>query len=286
MGDPVQKFLIFLFFFSSASLLVWAGSRLVQEGLKEYEKHYMSATSQALAEMFVFQDPRQLLLFNVILTIILMFLALLFTRNVVYILLFGSLGFAAPKLVIQRIRKRRLDRFALQLGDGLTMLSNGLRSGMNLAQSIEILESEMTPPISQEFGLVIRETKLGVPLNEALKNLAGRIPNDDLQLIIASVNIVLGLGGNLTEIFDSMSNIIRERGKIEEKTKALTAQGKLQGLVVGLLPTFLAVVMYFMDPLLMERMFTTPIGNIATATMITMQIIGYILIRKVTTIEI
>jgi len=285
--DPIlSKLLILVLVFSASTLFIWAATVLVDAWLKEYEKQFVESTSKTLTGMFIFMDPHKLFLFNIVITIIFILLGLIVTRNPLYLILFGAVGFLIPKFLIWQAKKRRLEKFAVQLVDSLMVLSNSLRSGMNLVQAIEVLETEQEPPISQEFGLVLREVRLGVSVMDALKNLAGRMPNDDLQLMVASMNIVLGMGGNLTEIFDSMANIIRERSKIELKTKSLTSQGKLQGLVVGMLPTGLGCLMFFMDPSMMKYMLTSILGNLAIAAMFILQIVGYILIRKITTIEI
>ncbi len=286
MGSMIPKLLIFLLVFCSVSLIVWAATILVTAALKDYEKRFVSATSTTLSGMFIFMDPHKLFVFNIVITILFLVIGLVFTRNPVYLILFGAVGFSIPKLLIWRAKRKRFEKFAGQLVDSLTVLSNSLRAGLNIVQAIEVLESEQEPPISQEFGLVLREIKLGVPVVDALKNLTKRIPNDDLLLMVASTNIVLGMGGNLREIFDSMADVIRERSKIEMKTKALTSQGKLQGLIVGLLPTGLGILMFIMDPPMMARMVTTTTGNLAIAAMFTMQIIGYLLIKRITTIEV
>jgi tight adherence protein B len=286
MGSMIPKSLIFLLVFCSVSLIVWAATILVTAALKDYEKRFVSATSSTLSGMFIFMDPHKLFIFNIVITILFLVIGLVFTRNPVYLVLFGAVGFSIPKILIWRAKRKRFEKFAGQLVDSLTVLSNSLRAGLNIVQAIEVLESEQEPPISQEFGLVLREIKLGVPVADALKNLTKRIPNDDLLLMVASTNIVLGMGGNLREIFDSMADVIRERSKIEMKTKALTSQGKLQGLIVGLLPTALGVLMFIMDPPMMARMVTTTTGNLAIAAMFTMQIIGYLLIKRITTIEV
>jgi tight adherence protein B len=286
MGSMIPKLLIFLLVFCSVSLIVWAATILVTAALKDYEKRFVSATSSTLSGMFIFMDPHKLFVFNIVITMLFLVIGLVFTRNPVYLVLFGAVGFSIPKILIWRAKRKRFEKFAGQLVDSLTVLSNSLRAGLNIVQAIGVLESEQEPPISQEFGLVLREIKLGVPVADALKNLTKRIPNDDLLLMVASTNIVLGMGGNLREIFDSMADVIRERSKIEMKTKALTSQGKLQGLIVGLLPTALGVLMFIMDPPMMARMVTTTTGNLAIAAMFTMQIIGYLLIKRITTIEV
>lgn len=286
MQDGIQKLIIYALIFLSAGLLAWVVAKFVQKLFGEYEKRYVEQATKTLSALFIFQDARKLFILNVAVTLLLALIGFALTRNILYTGLFAAVGFAIPRVLIWRAKQKRLDKFAEQLVDGLVVMSNALRSGQNLTQALETLELEMSPPISQEFGLVTREYKIGVGLEEALENLTRRIANEDLRLMVTAINVVLSLGGNITEVFDSIAHVIRERAKIEGKTRILTSQGKLQGLVVGLLPTFLGGVMYVMDPSTMERMLSSIIGNIALAVMVALQITGYLMIRKITTIEV
>lgn len=256
------------------------------EGVEGYGKTYMNRASKALSEMYIFQDARKIFLLNMAITGFFFLVGLVVSRSFFVGLLFGVFGFFTPRFFISHLRKKRYQQFEAQLVDGLLVLSNALRSGMNLVQAIETLEREMEAPISQEFGLVIRENRLGVNIEEALENLAKRIPSEDLSLLVTSINIVHGMGGNLMEIFDSMADVIRERNKLKGKTDALTSQGKLQGIIVGLMPTVIGVIMYVMDPAAMQRMFTSAIGIISIGVMLGLQITGFFILKKITTIRV
>jgi tight adherence protein B len=286
MNDIVPKFLMSILIFSSTCILAWTLILLAQEFLKEYEKQYVSETAKSLSEMFIFQDPKKVFLFNIIITVVFLLIGFACTDSIISIGCFGAFGFFLPRIFIWQAKKARFEKFAGQMVDGLLVLSNAMKSGMTLVQAMEILEAEQPAPISQEFGLVLREYKLGVPLETALENITKRMPNDDLKLMVSATNIVLGMGGNLMRIFDSLANVIRERSKLEGKTKALTSQGKLQGLVVGLLPTALGVMMYLLDPPMITRMLKTLSGNLALGLMVFLQVLGYFMIRKITSIEI
>ena len=286
MSYLLQKTLIYCLIFASVSFFIWAASRLFMDGFEGYGKSYMNRASKALSEMYIFQDARKIFLLNMAITGFFFFIGLIVSRSFFAGLLFGVFGFFTPRFFISYLRKKRHKQFDAQLVDGLLVLSNALRSGMNLVQAIEILEHEMEPPISQEFGLVIRENRLGVNIQEALENLAKRIPSEDLSLLVTSINIVHGMGGNLMEIFDSMSEVIRERNELKGKTDALTSQGKLQGIIVGLMPTVIGVIMYFMDPPAMQRMFTSAIGIISIGIMFGLQITGFFILKKITTIRV
>jgi tight adherence protein B len=286
MQDTIYVTGIFGLVFAATAVTVGWLTAIAQDLLRAYESHYVENVSRSLSAMFIFQDPRRLFFLNILITLVFMLVAVVLTRNPVYIALLTGIGFSIPRVMIWRARQKRLNQFAQQLVDGLTVLSNALRSGQNLIQSLETLELETSAPISQEFGLVMREYRVGVNIEAALTNLVKRVPNEDLKLMVTAINVVLSQGGNLAEIFESIAKVIRERSKLEGKTKALTSQGKLQGVVVGLLPTFLGGVMYLMDPATMGLMFTSLVGNLSLGGMVILQVVGYLLIRKVVSIEI
>ncbi|NNK85565.1 MAG: hypothetical protein HKO91_08455 [Desulfobacterales bacterium] len=286
MSYLLQKTLIYCLIFVSVSFFIWAAARLFMDGFEVYGKSYMNRASKALNEMYIFQDARKIFLFNMAITGFFFLIGLIVSQRFFAGVLFGVFGFFTPRFFISYLRNKRYQQFEAQLVDGLLVLSNALRSGMNLVQAIETLEQEMEAPISQEFGLVIRENRLGVNIEEALENLAKRVPSEDLSLLVTSINIVHGMGGNLMEIFDSMAEVIRERNKLKGKTDALTSQGKLQGIIVGLMPTVIGVIMYFMDPTAMQRMFTSAIGIVSIGVMLGLQITGFFILKKITTIRV
>ncbi|MDJ0780962.1 MAG: type II secretion system F family protein [Desulfosarcinaceae bacterium] len=286
MQDTIYFIGIYGLTFAASAVAVGWLTAIAQDLLEAYENRYVASVSRSLSAMFIFQDPRRLFFLNIIITLFFLLVAVALTRNPITIALLTGIGFSIPRVLIWRARQKRLEQFAQQLVDGLTVLSNALRSGQNLIQSLETLEVETGPPISQEFGLVMREYRVGVNIEAALENLVKRVPNEDLKLMVTAINVVLAQGGNLAEIFESIAKVIRERNKLEGKTKALTSQGKLQGVIVGLLPTFLGGIMYVMDPITMRLMFTTLVGNISLVAMVILQVVGYLLIRKVINIEI
>jgi tight adherence protein B len=214
-----------------------------------------------------------------------MLVAFCLTNNIIVIVMIGAICFFMPKFWIHMQKKFRISKFESQLVDTLVMMSSALRSGMNVMQAIELIEKEQVPPTSQEFGLVLRQYKVGVHLEQALENLADRIKLDDLSIWVICMNIVLSAGGNLTEMLDTLAEVIRERKKLDLKIKSTTAQGKLQAAVVTLLPTGLGLMMYWMDEAMMMRMFTTTLGMVMLGVMVTLQIAGFLMIRKIATLE-
>lgn len=178
---------------------------------------------------------------------------------VVTSLIGAALGFFAPVLAVRRAKGRRLRAFNNQLGDTITLLANSLRSGYSLLQSMEMVARESTPPVSEEFHRVVQEVGLGLSVQDALANLYRRVPSDDLDLMITAINIQHEVGGNLAQILDTIGHTIRERVRIKGEIRVLVAQQRISGYVVAALPIFLALILTFLAPSYMDKLFN-PIG--------------------------
>lgn len=201
-------------------------------------------------------------------------------------LLGGVLGFYAPRLWVRQMQARRLNAFNNQLGDTLILLANSLRSGYSLLQSMETVSRELPAPMSVEFARVVREIGLGLTIEEALAHMLQRIPSDDLDLVITAINIQHEVGGNLAEILDTISHTIRERVRIKGQIRAMTAQQRFSGYVISLLPFILGVIMFMINPNYIGRMFNEPCGIIMLIVGGLMIVAGYIIIRRITDIEV
>jgi tight adherence protein B len=215
---------------------------------------------------------------------------LLFLPNVFPGLVFGAfatiLGWKAPKPIVDWLYRRRVKKFTLQMVDGLSLMSNGLKSGLSVAQSLGLVVQEMPNPIQQEFNLILSENKLGVPLEEAFLNLSKRIKSDDVEMFVTSVNILKETGGNLAETFDTIVTTIRDRIKVEAKISAMTAQGFYQGVLVMCIPPMLAVSFYQTDPDYMRPLFTTPLGWVILMVILGLEVIGYFVIMRIIKIDV
>jgi tight adherence protein B len=195
-------------------------------------------------------------------------------------------GFFLPMLTVKHYRKRRIIRFNSQLVDALQAMSNAFKAGLTFQQSIEQISKDAMPPLQQEFGLFVKEAKLGVPLEEALNNMSKRVGSDDLELVSTATNISRQLGGNMAEMYETLSSTIRERFRLEGKIDALTSQGKLQGWVVAAMPALLGVVLNYMRPDLMQPMLDHIFGYVLVLAIIVMEIIGVLIIRRIVNIDI
>lgn len=195
-------------------------------------------------------------------------------------------GWSMPRKVINHMWKRRLDKLDVQMIDGLTLMSNALKSGLSLPQAMEMVRDELGNPISQEFGLVLDHQRLGATIEESLRSMEERLQTEDIRIIVTSIIILRESGGNLSETLDTIAYTIRERQKVLDRIKTLTAQGVYQGIIITCMPFVLGLILYFMDPELISRMWKTPIGWILIFVMLFLQIVGAILIRKIVMIKV
>jgi len=197
----------------------------------------------------------------------------------------GIAGYWAPEGVIIYLRKKRRADFSGQLVDGLVLMSNGMRAGFTLQQAVDMVIEEMPAPISQEFDLIRREWRLGVDIDQALRNCVARTQDADLDLVVTAIQITRQLGGNLAEVFDRIVAMVRERKILAGKAEALTAEGRMQAIVVGLLPYGFMVTMMKVNPDLMRVMWTTVPGLIGLGLVVILDAWGFLWVRKLGRIE-
>lgn len=198
----------------------------------------------------------------------------------------GVLGFLMPFLFLQIKIKRRAKAFNDQLGDTLILIANALRTGYSFMQAIEMVSREMLPPISVEFGRMLKEMNLGAPTEEAMSNMARRIDSDDLDLVITAVLIQRQVGGNLAEVLDNIANTIRERIRIKGEIRTLTAQGRMSGVIISLLPLALLIALRIINPDYVNLLFTHPTGQLMLGAAVTGQVLGILAIQKIVNIEV
>ena len=183
-------------------------------------------------------------------------------------------------------RKRRLKAFAVQLPDALEMLARALRAGQSLQSGFSMVCSEMSAPIGKEFGRVFEEQNLGVPLEESLNEMTGRIPNLDLKFFATAIILQRQTGGDLAEILDKIGNLIRQRFQIWGQVQALTGEGRLSGIVLMALPVALFFAVYYLNPDYVMLLFTDPMGTKMLAVAVFLQVVGALVIRKIVNIKV
>ena len=268
-----------VFFFS----LVIFG--VMSKAYEQYQERYVVKSMNDLSDMFLFIDPRQMLVLNIASMCLLGLFSYVVINPLVSV---GAtiFGFFLPMIMVKHYRKRRIKKFNTQLVDALQAMANAFKAGLTFQQGVEQISKDAPAPLGQEFGLLVKEVKLGVPLEEGLNNMARRVGSDDLDLVAVSTNISRALGGNMAEMYETLSSTIRERFRLEGKIDALTAQGKLQGWVVAAMPLVLGVVLNYMRPDLMQPMLDHIFGYVLVGAICLMEIMGILIIRRITNIDI
>ena len=195
-------------------------------------------------------------------------------------------GVVAPWLWLLMRRRSRFRRFEKQLTDALELMGRALRSGHSLASGLNVVASEMPAPISSEFQTVYDEQNLGIPLEQALRNMLVRVPNLDLKFFVTAVAIQRTAGGDLAEILNKISFLVRERFKLLGQVKALTGEGRISGVVLMGLPIALFFAVYYINPDYVMLLFNHPSGQKMMYGAIIMQVFGAICIKKIVDIKV
>ncbi len=210
---------------------------------------------------------------------------LIFTRNPFALLFAAGLGAGAPYLALRMAQNQRRGQIEAQLAEALNLSSSTLRSGYSLLQAMQVICEEMPAPISEEFALVLDEMKIGLTLEAALIRMGERVKSRDVDLLVTASSIQYRLGGNLSEILDTIGESIRERFQFRSEVSALTAEARLSGMVLFLLPISILLVLLKFNPDYIRPLFTEPMGQNMLGLAILMQGIGGIIIRKMINID-
>lgn len=190
-------------------------------------------------------------------------------------------GFAVPPILVKQAKNKRQQMFNRQLGEALAIMSNCLRSGYSFQQSLESIAKEMEPPISTEFSRVIREINYGTSLENALNNMVRRVENKDLELLVSAVLTSMQVGANLSEILDTIAETVNDRIKLREEVKVFSAQGRMSGIIIGILPVGIILILMFINPTYFEGFIDHQIGKILLIVSGVMEAIGFIIINKI-----
>lgn len=195
-------------------------------------------------------------------------------------------GWSVPKWIMSSMWETRCNKLTDQMVDGMTIMSNGIKAGQSLTQSMERVVENMHGPLPQEFGLILNKIRLGMATEEALNEFGERIPRQDVQMFVTSVVILKETGGNLAETFQTITTTVRERQKVEKKIQALTAQGTMQAIIISMVPFFLLGMFAVIDRPFIAPLFDKPLGWLFLAIMLTLQIIGLVVMKKIVTIKV
>lgn len=272
--------------FLSVSLL---GFVLLRSAVQFWGRYKQTFTEQAhfsLADMFLFLDTARLWQLNIAALVVVPLLLWLTTENLLVVMITVGVIAILPKKMYAWMRQRRINQAQQQLPDGLMMVAGSMRAGLGFSAALESLARDTNPPLAQEFALVLREQRMGVKLEDALQHFNDRIPIQDVTLFVSAVSISREVGGNLAESLASLADTLRRRLIMEGKVKSLTAQGRLQGIVMALMPVGLITFLTLAYPTTMHDLYHTPLGWAVIAIAVVMEYLGYRMSLKIVTIDI
>ena len=270
----------------SATLVAWFVIDLGTVTMAKYRASFTERAHFQAQEFFFFIDPRKLFVANLAVMVLGGIAVWSVTgAAIIAIPAFFMLGLL-PRWLYALLRQRRLDHFEQQLPDALMMIAGALRAGLGLSSALAQLVAETGPPISQEFGLMLREQRLGVTLEQSLGNLNRRIPSASTTLVVSAMRIAAETGGGLAETLERTAHTVRSRLQLEGKIRALTSQGKLQAWVVGGLPLLLMAVLNKMEPEAMSRLWHTREGWATLVVIGLLEVLGVYVIRRIIAIDV
>lgn len=279
--------LISLFFAAiSIALICWLVLQGFNQAANRYEVELKEQMRVQLSDAFIFFDPVQLWSLAVATTVFAFFVSWLFFKLWWFSLLIALIVFFMPRLLLFLLKKRRLQVFDRQLPDFLLALSGALQAGSGVQTAIQSLAEDVPSPLAQELSLVLREQRLGVPFEQCLQNLALRMPSEACELFVSSLRISAQTGGNLSEAIERIASTLRSRLQIQARIKALTSQGKMQAVIMCLLPLALMFILNQLDPHAMSQLWQSYMGWAVLGLIFFLEALGVWMISKIVAIDV
>jgi tight adherence protein B len=284
----ITLFLLVILLVTGAIILLTLVFAPPLEGrVKDWQAKQEKHVAKELDNLFSYdKNPKYIVRFYFILPPILGLLGFLIFQLAIFAGAGALIGLFIPTLILRLRTMRRRQKFSQQILDAIMILSSSLKGGLSLLQALEVLVEEMPPPISQEIGLVVRENRMGISLEESLKRLGKRMNMEELNLVINSVLVARETGGDLTKVFSRLTITIRDNRKLQENIKTLTLQGKLQGLVMSILPVIFVLWVLNFNRHHFDNMMQNETGRTLLIVAAVLQVVGVFLIRKFSEIKI
>ena len=285
MTDTMVEIALHASLFAAVFFIAFSTLQQMENTASSLKKAKGGGGQATLAEIYLNFTQTQYLFVRAVCGLIFFALGFLI-GDVVLGLIGGLVGYVLPILYLKRLRRKWVQRVEQQLVEALELMGNSLKSGLTLQQACELLVREFPPPISAEFSTLLAETRVGVDFTDALQNMAARLDSNIVYILASGVSITKKCGGDLTQIFTNIATTIREQATIEGKLNAVTAQGRFQGLVLGLLPFVLVIILSFINPSHVSILFGYQLGIWAFAAVVLMVGIAQLWIRKLLDIDV
>lgn len=284
-----------LMIMASISLAAYAILDFISFVSVRYRERYLHETAMELDDVLIQMPAGKMLDLSLAISAIAALLTFLLLKSfselswlasATVAIMAAILLFPLPRLGLRQLRKRRVAKFNEQLEDVLMGISSSLKAGFSIQQAIEEVGDEARPPISVEFRLLAQECRLGVPLTQALENMNRRLESEDFELVATAIITARQTGGELTGALERLAALIRERLRIARKLHAITAMGRMQAWMIGAMPFVLLIGINYVAPALLEGIFDSIIGYALLGGVFLLVTIGFLVIRKITTIDI
>jgi tight adherence protein B len=259
---------------------------LFLQKIQTWQQKQEVKVAKEMDKMFYDKSPKKIVMLYFILPIVFGLSGLIFLRSPIFMIFGVLIGVATPNLILKMRYKRRIQKFDNQLLDAINMLASCLKGGLSLLQGIEVLVEEMPAPISQELGLVIRENKMGIALEESLERLNKRLNLEELGLVVNALLVARETGGELTKVFSRLSVTIRDNHKLKENIRTLTLQGRMQGIIMSFLPIVFVAWVLSVNKHHFDIMMKSDLGRMLLVGAVVLQIIGMLLIKMFSVIKI
>lgn len=279
-------YIVILASLSAVCIVSWYLLKSFALGYGRYRQVFQEQAVERLGEFFLFLDPAQLWVANVLLCVVVAALGLGLSGQLWLALLCGGAALVLPQWYVRHLKRRRSALFEAQLPDLLMALAGALRAGAGLQAALQQVVAHSPAPLAQEFGLLLREHRLGISFEEALNNLRRRMPTEGAGLTVSSLTVAAYSGGSLAETLERVAITLRARLQLLARVSALTSQGKLQAWIMASLPLALGIVLNHLDPASMRVLWEHPIGWTVIAIIVVLELTGILFIRRIVSIQV
>jgi tight adherence protein B len=260
---------------------------LLRNSIQNLEKsNYYSNIKSKLLQAYIKMKPIEFIEISIIVGLVVGTVFFQLANNIWLVILGFVVGYKVPEIFIEAIRKKRAKQLNSQLPQALSLLSNGLRAGFSFPQAMAVVSREMEAPIAEEFSKVLRDNSYGKNMNEALEDLAKRTDDEDLDIFITTLLIQMQVGGDLSEILDTISGTIRERVKLKGDVHTLTSQSRMSAVIIGIMPIAIAGAIFMLNPEYIGTLFSDPLGLMMLGTAAVMMMIGIVALVKIVQVKI
>jgi tight adherence protein B len=282
----MELILLSIFALTAFSILAFALLSFANGARHSLEADMQIEADMNLKEMFLFVDSGKLIRIYMVALVIVPLLVFMVSFDIVATLIAAALMALVPRIFYKRAQAARLAAFESLLPDAFMAISSSLQAGSSLMGALENLVEDQPAPLNQEFALLVRQVKLGINFDEALISMENRLPSQDFRVALSAIRISREVGGNLSEVIESLAATLRQKAAMEGKIAALTSQGVMQGYVMTGLPILLGVVLFYMEPEAMSKIHSTPMGYGFLFTITVMLVLGFLIIRSITRIDV